>query len=76
MKQLALMSEIYKLTAENSQFIIATHSPILTAFPGAQILELSGSGIRSVDYKETEHYKVTREFLNDPERMLYYLLEK
>ena len=76
MKQLALMSEIYKLTAENSQFIIATHSPILTAFPGAQILELSGSGIRSVDYKETEHYKVTREFLNDPERMLYYLLQK
>lgn len=76
MKQLALISEIDKLTAKNSQFIIATHSPILMAFPGAQILELSDSGIRPTVYKETEHYKVTREFLNDPERMLYYLLEK
>ena len=44
------------------------------AFPGAEILEFSGDGINSVGYKDTEHYKVTKQFLDDPERMLHYLL--
>ena len=70
---LTLLMEIRRLVEQNSQFIIATHSPILMAYPGAQILELSESGVRSVDYRDTEHYLVTRRFLQDPEGMLRQL---
>lgn len=72
---LTLMTEIDRLVKHNSQLIIATHSPILMAFPGAEILELSESGINSVKYTETEHYKITRSFLENTEQMLKYLLE-
>lgn len=69
-----LMVQLQRLLRAGSQFIIATHSPILMTFPGAQILELSETGIRSVDYRETEHYQLTRCFLENPERMLRHLL--
>lgn len=76
MRLLTLMAEMNALVKKNSQFIIATHSPILMTFPGAQILEFSADGIRSVDYRSTEHYQLTKQFLNDPERMLHYLLRE
>lgn len=76
MRLLTLLSEIDRLVKQNSQFIISTHSPILMAYPGAEIMELSEDGIRSVDYRETEHYQVTRRFLENPEKMLHYLLEE
>jgi predicted ATPase len=60
---------------KGSQFIIATHSPILMTLPGAEIMEFSQGGIGKVDYRETEHYQITKRFLDDPERMLKYLLE-
>lgn len=63
------------LVKADSQFVIATHSPILMAFPEARIYELSGEGIRPAAYRETEHYQLTKRFLDDPERMLRYLLE-
>ncbi|MBQ6946722.1 MAG: AAA family ATPase, partial [Clostridia bacterium] len=75
MRQLTLMMEIHRLVQQNSQFIIATHSPILMAFPGAQILELSEAGIQSVNYRDTEHYLLTKQFLDNPEQMLHYLLK-
>ena len=75
-RQLSLLVALHELTARHSQFLIATHSPILMAYPGAEVLELSEAGIRSVDYRETEHYRLTRRFLEDPERMLRYLLEE
>ena len=75
MRLLTLIAEIEDLRKNNSQFIIATHSPILMAIPGAEILEFSEKGITSVDYRETEHYKVTKSFLDNPEKMLHYLLE-
>lgn len=75
MRLLTLIAEIDALVKKNSQFIIATHSPILLAFPNADILEFSGDGIHHANYKETEHYIVTKEFLNNPEKMLHYLLE-
>jgi predicted ATPase len=53
-----------------SQFIIATHSPILMAFPDSVIWELSEAGIRPVEYEETEHYRLTRDFLNEPQLYL------
>ena len=74
-RQLTLLAEIDRLVKNNSQIIIATHSPILMAYPNAQIIELSKSGIREVDYNETEHYKITKQFLDNPERMIKYLFE-
>ena len=75
MRQLTLLAEMQRLTQMDSQFIIATHSPILMAFPGAEIMEFSSDGIRKTCYRETEHYQVTKRFLDDPERMLHYLLK-
>ena len=67
---LTLMGQIRLLVRQDSQFIIATHSPILMAFPDACIYLLSQNGITQTAYRETEHYSLTKRFLNDPERML------
>ena len=56
-----------------AQFIIATHSPIILSYPGATILNLDGPRISEIEYKETEHYKLTREFLECPERYFRHL---
>ena len=72
-RQLTLLGEIHQLAEQDSQFIVATHSPILMAYPGARIYQLSEDGIEPVQYQETEHYQLTRRFLEDPERMLRYL---
>lgn len=74
MKLLTLMAEINELVKNGSQFIIATHSPILMAFPGAEILEFSADGIKNVSYKDTQHYRITKSFLENPEKMLKFLL--
>ncbi|HWP51226.1 MAG TPA: AAA family ATPase [Clostridia bacterium] len=73
---MTLMAYIHALVQKNSQFIIATHSPILMTYPGAQVYELSGAGIALVDYRKTEHYQLTRRFLENPEKMLHYLLDE
>lgn len=73
MKLMTLMCHIRNLVNERSQFIISTHSPILMTLPGAEIYELSEDGIRPVRYQDTEHFQVTKQFLNAPERMLRYL---
>ena len=75
-RQLTLLCQINELVKQESQFIIATHSPVLMAYPDAAIFQFSEDGIQSVNYRETEHYQVTRRFLEDPERMLRYLLEE
>ncbi len=74
MRILTLMTEIDRLVRDGSQFIIATHSPILMAFPDADVFELSDDGINKVDYRDTEHFRVTADFMRDPDRMLHYLL--
>ena len=76
MRILTLIAEIDRLVKENAQFIIATHSPMLMAMPNAQILELSDDGIRAVQYADTEHYRTMRDFLNNPEKVLHYLLRE
>ena len=73
-RQLTLLGQIAELVDRNAQFIIATHSPILMALPGAEIFQLDREGVRAVAYRETEHYQVTRRFLENPERMLRILL--
>ena len=74
MRLLTLIAEMDRLVKDNSQFILATHSPMLMAFPDAQVLELSEAGIRRVDYRETAHFQTMKYFLNNPEGMLRELL--
>lgn len=73
---MSLLVVIDELVKNNSQFIIATHSPILMAYPNADILEFSDQGIQKVGYRETEHFKIMKQFLDDPERMVKYLLSE
>lgn len=67
---LSLMTLIHELVADGAQFLIATHSPILMAYPLATIFLLEPDGPREVSYRATEHYMITKRFLNDPEGML------
>lgn len=62
--QFALFNKIHELVVrKNSQFIIVTHSPILMAYPAADILEFSENGITSIQYEETDHYLLYKSFL-------------
>jgi predicted ATPase len=74
-RQLAALSVIHNLVKDDSQFLIATHSPILLAYPRAKIIQFDGSGLSEVDYADTEHFNVTRDFLNNHLRWLEKLLE-
>jgi predicted ATPase len=59
---------------QDSQLIIATHSPILMSYPSAWIYAFSDQGVQRVAYQDTEHYRITKQFLMAPERMLRHLL--
>lgn len=74
MRLMRLMVCMQQLVKENSQFIISTHSPILMTFPDAEVLEITEDGIRTVNYKDTEHYIVTKRFMDAPEKMVEELL--
>ena len=73
-RQLVVVWRIHQLVEDNSQFIIATHSPILMAYPRTKIFLLDRTGFTEVRYQDTEHYAVTKEFLANPARMLDQLL--
>jgi predicted ATPase len=76
-RQLTLLSIINDLVEERaSQFVIATHSPILMAYPKALIYRLAPKGIERVAYEDTEHYRITRDFLNSPERFFKGLFRR
>ena len=70
-----LLVKIHDLE-KDSQFLIATHSPILMSYPGAQILKLDEEGIREVDFRDTENYRITKAFLERPEVMYHHLFEE
>lgn len=70
------LSVLDRLCQEQSQFIIATHSPILLAYPNAKIYQFSDTGIREISYEETEHFRVTKDFLNNYQKRIQQLLEK
>ena len=74
-RQLVLMCEMKRLVDDGSQFIVATHSPMLIAYPGATVFELSEDGIERVPYGETELFRTVRDFAAAPERVLHYLLD-
>lgn len=75
-RQLSLLVLIDQLVKQNSQFIIATHSPILIAYPNAQIYEFSEEGIDGKDYQETENFQIMKQFMEEPQRILTYLLDE
>jgi predicted ATPase len=74
-RQMAALSAIHNLVQQESQFIIATHSPILLAYPRACIYQFDERGIRKVKYEDTEQYSVTRQFLNSYQQLLKILME-
>ncbi|MFL5329260.1 MAG: AAA family ATPase [Gemmataceae bacterium] len=73
-RQLEFLVLLHDYVKRGGQFVIATHSPIIMAYPDACIYQLDGEGIREVAYTETEHYLVTRGFLSSPQRSLATLL--
>ena len=75
-RMMSLLVLMRNLVKKHSQFIIATHSPILMAYPGACIYQLSQDGIDRVAYRDTEHYQLTRRFLEAPERMIDLLFRE
>ncbi len=74
-RQLTLLARFHQLVRQNAQFLIATHSPLLMAYPDAEILWLDDLGMRPISYIDTEHYLITRRFLENPARMLDVLLK-
>jgi predicted ATPase len=74
--QLALMVMMQDMLAQDAQFIVATHSPILLAFPGATIYSFDRTPAEVVPYAELEHVVLTRDFLNAPERYLRALRDE
>ena len=71
--QLALIAMLADMVAQEGQFIVATHSPILLAFPGARIYSFDDGPVRAVEYASLDHVTLTRDFLNAPERFLRHL---
>jgi predicted ATPase len=75
LRQMSMLNVINELVKKNSQFIIATHSPILMAYPDSDIFVIDDNGIEKTTYKKTDNYMITRKFLENPEKMMNYLFE-
>jgi len=75
-RQLAFLARLHDLVLQGAQFIIATHSPIIMAYPDALIYAFGPGPLAPVAYAETEHFRVTRDFLSHPERSLRVLMER
>jgi predicted ATPase len=74
-RQLSFLKIIHDLaTPGQAQFLIATHSPMILSYPGAVLFNLDGDSIEEIDYRETKHFLITRDFLNSPERFFKHLL--
>jgi len=73
-RQLSVLTLMHRLVHHQSQLVIATHSPILLAYPHARIYQFSADGISEIKYTDTEHYQITKDFLNRHERMINLLL--
>ncbi|HEX9216688.1 MAG TPA: AAA family ATPase [Gemmatimonadales bacterium] len=74
--QLSLLAMIGDMISQDAQFIIATHSPLLLAFPDAQIYSFDRIPVQAVAYEELDHVRITRDFLNAPNRYLTQILKK
>ena len=73
-RQLTFLKIIHDLSSPgHAQFLIATHSPMILGYPGAELFSLDGDAIEPIDYQATNHYLITRDFLNSPERFFKHL---
>ena len=72
-RQMTMLARMHELVEEGSQFIIATHSPIIMSYPDAVVYELK-DGFKEVAYKDTEHFQVMKQFVNNTEKMLEILM--
>jgi predicted ATPase len=72
-RQLTFISALKQMVEQDSQFIIATHSPIILAFPEATILSFENGLIKQVKYEDLEHVKLTKDFLTSPQSFLRHL---
>ncbi|MEI7025142.1 AAA family ATPase [Paenibacillus sp. y28] len=75
LRQLSLLSRIHELVQQDSQFIIATHSPILMAYPESLLYYITSAGLEKCTLEQTEHYEVYSQFMTQRERMLKHLFE-
>lgn len=75
-RQLSLLLYLYRMAKAGSQFIIATHSPILLGTPNAEIYSFDHGAIHEINYEESESFRITRMFINDRERFLRQLLSE
>ena len=75
-RQLSFLARMHELIGRNSQFIIATHSPIILGYPDAWIYQTTPNGLERVEYEDTDHFQVTRSFLNRREVFLETLLSE
>lgn len=75
-RQLAFLVGMHELIERESQFVIATHSPIIMAYPEALIYHFDSEGIHEIQYEDTEHYRVTRAFLMRREQVLRELFSR
>ncbi|WP_232299549.1 AAA family ATPase [Pontibacillus chungwhensis] len=73
LKQLSLISMIKDMIKEDAQFIIATHSPMLMALPDADIYQIEEGNLTNVSFEDIEHVKLTKDFLDQPERFIRHL---
>jgi len=74
-RQMTFMATINQLIQKNSQFIIATHSPILLSYPNSTIYRVSEDGFDLINYEETDAYQITQAFLKNPNRMFRELFK-
>lgn len=70
LRQLSMLSRMHDLVGKHSQFIIATHSPILMAYPESIIYELNQDGMREAELEETSHFTLMKQFVNHKKAML------
>ena len=73
-RQLSFLAKMHQLVLARSQLIIATHSPIILGYPNAWIYQVSEHGVDRIEYEDTDHYQVTRNFLTRRDMMLDILL--
>lgn len=76
LRQMAMLARIHELVQQKSQFIIATHSPILMAYPDSTIFNLTTDGIEVQALEDTDHYLIMKEFMNNKEKMIQQLFNE
>ena len=75
-RQLAMLARLHQLAQSDSQFVVATHSPILMTYPEAWIYEIGARGLERIPYENCEHYAVAKTFLANPQTYLQRLLRE